>query len=203
MMRRKADIGRKRRKSETWVQFPDAPKGKDMFLLENEVVKEMIDSEQFNPWVGTPFEGYKQLNNIQKGNVGEKIVKTYLLNNGFEVKERRNRTDGYDAIVNRIKTEIKFSLAQTDNVNKRISYDTFIMNHVSEGKEWERLIFLGVNPDMTFHFKYLTKSEFSNHFKNEYFNRQQGGSQSDNDDYMCSGRKLINMLSEMKGIDKW
>lgn len=174
-----------------------------MKLLEDEIIKDLINSEQFNPWQGTPFEGYKQLNNVQKGNFGEKVVKIFMKNSGHIVEERKSITDGYDAIIDGIKTEIKFSLAQTDNVNKCIKPDTFVINHVSCGKDWDRLIFLGINLDESFYFKYFTKDEFIKHFKDTYFNTQQGGSSSSNDDYMCSGNKLISMLHEMKDISQW
>lgn len=174
-----------------------------MLMLKDDVLEGIVNSEQFNPWVGTPFANYKQLNNIQKGNVGEKIVETIMTDLGHKVELHNSRTDGYDIIVNGVKVEVKFSLAQTDNTNKRVKHNTFIVNHVSSGKEWERLIFLGINLDKTYFLKYFTKEEFNNNLKNEYFNNQQGGNTSGNDDYMCSGNKLIKMLEGLKGVEEW
>lgn len=174
-----------------------------MLMLKNDDLESIVNSEQFNPWVNTPFANYKQLNNIQKGNVGEKIVKAIMLKLGHKIEAHSLRTDGYDVIIDGIKTEIKFSLAQTDTSKRKIKHNTFIMNHVSSGKEWERLIFLGINLDETYFLKYFTKKEFNNTLKKEYFNNQQGGNSSNNDDYMCSGNKLIKMLEGLKGVEEW
>jgi len=172
-------------------------------ILCDDVIKSIVELEQHNPWVGTPFENYKQLNNVQKGNVGEKIVKTYMANEGHNVENRKIRTDGYDVFIDGIKTEIKFSLAQTDTKNKKIKNNVFIINHVSSKKDWERLIFLGINLNQDYYFKFFTKEDFVNYFKGKYFSGQQGGSSSGNDDYICSGNKLIEMLNEMKDITEW
>lgn len=174
-----------------------------MSILENNLIKSIVDNEVFNPWVGTPFESYKELNNIQKGNIGEKIVKAYMSNKGHNVREHHVRTDGYDLIIDEIKTEVKFSLAQTDTKRKCIKHDTFIINHVSNCKDWDRLIFLGINLDESYYCKYFTKEEFNKQFKDKYFSRQQGGNSSGNDDYMCSGVNVIEMLKEMKDVLKW
>lgn len=174
-----------------------------MFVLEDDVIRKLINEKQFNPWTGTCFEGYKSLNNIQKGNLGEDIVKIYMKNLNHTIEERANRTDGYDAVINGLKVEIKFSLAQTDNVKKCVVPNRFIMNHVSENKEWDRLIFLGVNLNGSYWLKYLTKEDFKEFLKDKFFNTQQGGSSSGNDDYMCSGNKLIAMLNELKDVAEW
>ena len=128
---------------------------------------------------------------------------------GLNVERAPTSTKGYDRIINGIKTEIKFSLAQKDIKNNSIKPNTFIINHVSEKKDWERLIFLGINPNNTEPLLFwLSKDDFQKHIITEVccFRRQQGGKDGENDDYICSAAKVIE-LSELpfikSGLDEW
>ena len=94
-----------------------------------------------NPREGTPFEKYYQIGAKQKGALGEIIVVSFLKNEGMTVDKPENQ--GHDRIINNYKTEIKFSCA-----SKRNKDFLFTFNHISFCKDWERIIFCGINGDL-------------------------------------------------------
>jgi len=173
-------------------------------ILEELEIKKIIAEESHNPWALTVFKNYKSLTNKSKGKVGEKIVEKYMIDKKHKVINSIGT--GYDRIIDGIKTEIKFSLAQTDTRKKTIKPDVFMLNHISIHKDWERLIFLGINLDESYYIKYMTKESFKKALETgNYFNYQQGGSALKNDDYMISNKKLIQLLNSkyMFDIDNW
>ena len=46
-------------------------------------LRNYIKNEQGDPWIGTPFEGYVNLENGQKGTFGEMFVENYMKHLGF------------------------------------------------------------------------------------------------------------------------
>lgn len=163
-----------------------------------------IEDHTVDPWIDTPFEGYVLMNNKHKGTYGEMLTCDLLKRMGFNVSDRLN--SDHDAIINNIKTEIKFSLAGTDHETYRIVENQFFMNHIAVQKDWERLVFLGINPNMQYKLLWFTKDDFKYLMEStNLFNVQQGGKDSGNDDYMCSGDKLIKLINlpVVKTMEKW
>lgn len=176
------------------------------YLIKHVASAEMlgfIAERCFDPWVNTPYEGYRKMDNKQKGDYGERLVTMMMNDLGHDVKPPR--TPGHDRIINNIQSEIKFSLAQTDNKNKLVKPNVFALNHVSVGKDWERLIFAGVNPvDYENVIFWMTKEQFVS-CKELYFNSQQGGKKVGNDDWMVTGTKLIALANSnfVNNIETW
>ena len=171
-----------------------------------------IQKKLYDPWRETPFQGYRYLDNKQKGDYGELFVSKYMRMLGHDVKDTRLNNGGHDRIINDHLVEIKFSLAHTDHKKQCVKPDTFTMNHVSLEKDWERLIFVGINPQShESHIKFITKQSFAELLVNnqeefrKYFGRQQGGKKSNNDDYISSESKLRSLLNSkhMKMINQW
>ena len=79
-----------------------------------------------------------------------------------------------------------------------------MINHVGEQKDWTRLIFVGINSSTDNVIKFMTKSDFKK-CRDIYFNPQQGGKKSANDDWICCGKKLQELLKSkyMRDISKW
>ena len=81
------------------------------------------------------------------------------------------------------------------------------MNHVAVGKDWDRLIFIGVNENPNeFKAVYMTKEMFENCLKTDnHFNHQQGGKNSKNDDYMVTEKKLRELMQSeyVKELSAW
>jgi hypothetical protein len=145
-----------------------------------------------DPWKGTLFEGYVFLSPKQKGQFGEKFVEKLLKMKNFNVMKADSTS--YDRLVNGMKIEIKFSLATRDKKSKGVKKDSFIINHVGENKDWERLIFVGINDIGKMRCIWFSKEDFTKHLKDGVFNRQQGGNKDKNDDFMCSGGNILKLL---------
>jgi hypothetical protein len=181
---------------------------KELFLIAHDTnIQEYIKENLHDPWVGTPFANYRYLDNKQKGMMGEIYVKKIFENCGYKVSFASTSTAGHDLVINDILTEVKFSLAHTDHKKKQTKHDEFIMNHVALGKNWERLIFIGVNrDDMSFRAKYMTKKLFRDAIKKGHlFSVQQGGKHGGNDDYIISSKKLRELMNSnyMKDLNEW
>lgn len=160
-----------------------------------EVIYKSYDNcDKKNYWIGTPYETYSVLGAKSKGVVGEEIVKTLLASYDFDIKKRTN--PGHDAIVFDIKTEIKFSLASKRNMN----YE-FTFNHIGINKDWERIIFCGVNGDLNCEIKWFTNEEIKEitHDKT-YFAKQEGP-----DDFFSMGKHSTLLLQHpyAKNMEDW
>ncbi len=165
----------------------------DLLFVDGELEEFLSNKNKNNKWVNTSFEKYSSLTTKSKGDFGELFVKKYLSMKGHQITKRQNL--GHDCFVDGIKTEIKFSL---DGV----------INHVAIHKDWERIIFCFIKmPEEDSLFLYMNKVDFIQHMKGEYsvFNRQQGGKNSNNDDYMCGEKDLIILKStgQAKCISEW
>ena len=165
-----------------------------------------INTNLEDPWTGTPFQGYVYMSPKQKGEFGERFTTKYLELLGLDVKRVKISTAGHDRVVSYILTEIKFSLATRNKSKGGVIFDKFIINHVSSGKDWERLLFVGVNSNESdLRVVWFTKEDFNNHIKsdNSLFNIQQGGKGVGNDDYICPKVKSLLQCNWDKSINLW
>lgn len=168
-----------------------------------------------NNWSEDPqFKNYHKLSNKQKGVVGEAFIKGYLSRYGHDVKKSEN--SDHDLIVDGYKVEIKFSLAVSSGGT--IKPNNWIMNHVAKSKDWDRLMFIGVNPENNlshikaerFNIYWMAKEDFLNYmtstpYKKNVFRHQQSGAKAENDDYICSSKKLLEWISLdfVKTLGEW
>lgn len=144
---------------------------------------ELFNCETNNPWVGTPLERYYSLDPKNKGSQGEKIASAILTYLGYNVQPPINT--GHDRLINGVKTEIKFSAASKRNFNWQ-----FTFNHIGFEKDWDNIIFVGINGDLNIHIVKYTKDNLPK----ELLNHQQGGSKSNNDDFMSTGKNSTQLL---------
>jgi hypothetical protein len=164
-----------------------------------------INQNAKDPWVGTPFEGYVFMSPKQKGEFGERFVSKYFELKGNQVKRAKTSTSGHDRVIDDILTEIKFSLATRDPKGG-VKEDQFIINHVSKDKDWERLVFFGINnSEEGSRLFWFSKEDFLNHMESgdRLFKHQQAGESTGNDDYICT---KINRLVEcdwVKSMEEW
>jgi len=169
------------------------------------ILHEYIDDNRKDPWEGTPFEGYVFISPKQKGEFGERFVSKFMTLTGCNVKRAKTSTAGHDRVIDDTLTEIKFSLATRDKKGG-VCVDKFIINHASVGKNWERLIFCGINPnEEDARIVFFTKEDFESHLKSDkcYFNVQQGGKPVGNDDYMCANVDDLIECDFVKDIAEW
>ena len=159
-----------------------------------EEMQSYITDTNIDLWKDTPFEGYVFMSNKNKGSFGERLLELIWLKEGHKVEPPTNT--GHDRFVNGVKREIKFSLAQTNRKDYKIIDYQYIMNHVSAGKDWDDLYFCGINSDYSTTEILLTKQDFLDILEDEnqpYFKSQQGGKKIGNDDYICSGKGLLEL----------
>lgn len=174
-------------------------------LFADGTLRSYIDNNLNDPWVGTPFEGYVFMSPKQKGEFGERFVTKFMENMLCEVKRAATSTAGHDRVIDNIRTEIKFALA-TRARKGGVVVDKFIINHVSVCKDWERLIFCGINPsEQDIRVFYITKEDFEAHLKSDdcLFNVQQGGQNGGNDDYICTNVAALMETTIARPIVQW
>jgi len=170
-------------------------------------LQRFIKSKLADPWMNTDFEGYVYLHNSAKGKLGENYAERILNQGGFCVGPAPSSTSGYDRSVNEKKCEIKFSLATRNKKNNHTTdKDSFMINHVSKGKDWDFLLFIGINVNPhDIRIIWFNRDDFKGHFKDgksTCFGTQQGGKNIKNDDYMCTNyTKLVNCEWVHVGLD--
>lgn len=139
-----------------------------------------------NPWEGTPFEKYYQTGAKQKGALGELIVASFLKDRGFLVEKSTDL--GHDRTINGWKTEIKFSCATKRNFDF-----LFTFNHISFCKDWDRIIFCGINGDLEAKIVWFSKEDMRILLQEGLLKHQQAGKDNNLDDY-CVMNKDSNKL---------
>lgn len=162
-------------------------------------------------WYGTFLQGYRYMDNKQKGAFGELFAEEYLKSNKFKVSGRENGNSDHDMVVNSLKVEVKFSVAQTSTNKKtgekKLVKDKFMMNHVGIGKDYDRLLFIGINPEFEeSRIVWFDKKDIKKIINNkEYFGYQQGGNNAENDDYMSGANKLLNLINSKyaRTLEQW
>ncbi len=172
-------------------------------IFEDGSLRDYINQNVQDPWFGTPFEGYVFISPKQKGIFGERFVCKYFVLKGSKV-EKPKKT-GHDRIIDDKLLEIKFSLATRDKKGG-INKDQFIINHVSKDKDWERLVFFGINPsEEDCRFFWFSKEDFIQHLESDecLFLYQQGGKSIGNDDYICTKIDKLKSMPFVKSIDQW
>jgi hypothetical protein len=172
--------------------------------IESDLVQATVRSfqDKANLWIGTPYEFYFTLHNTQQGKIGECFVDSFMTKRGSVVSGRQKGA-GHDKTIDGMRVEIKFSL------QKSKLYD-FVFNHISVGKDWERIIFCGLNVDDSSVFVWCNKDDFASYIARNgntgSFKGAQGGNSMNNDDYIISGppnvKKFLS-LPFIKHIDEW
>lgn len=149
-------------------------------------ISELFICDSTSPWVDTILNDFYLLNPKAKGAKGEEIAAAILTNLGHTVEKTNVQNNGpFDRLVDGKKTEIKFSLASQRNYDWR-----FTFNHIGFKKDWEQIIFVGINGDLNIHIVKYNKDELSM----DFLSRQQGGKSGDNDDFMSSGLKSKQLM---------
>jgi len=178
-----------------------APLFRDIFA--DGSLQEYIAANIHDPWRNTPFKGYVAMATRQKGTFGEMFVSKLFKKHGHTVERAHSTTAGYDRLINRKKVEIKFSLAcrKAGGTKK----NCFIINHVSKEKDWERLVFVGINEkEEDICILWFTRQAFKDVICALFFNHQQGGKDIHNDDYICTKiQKLREHPDVHEGLSNW
>lgn len=178
----------------------------DSIFSDGDLLK-YIQQNVIDPWENTPFEGYVFMSPKQKGEFGERFVSKFFEINGHQVKKAKTSTAGHDRVINGILTEIKFSVSCRGSKNKKqVVKDKFVINHISKDKDWERLIFCGINEkEEDIRIVWFFKKDFIEYLNSEdcIFKYQQGGKKIQNDDYICTDVESMLELPFVRNISEW
>ena len=183
-------------------------------LFEDGHLNSILTDNLHNNWKGTLFESYVNLSTKNKGVFGEALVEQFMKKH-VRCSVSSPTNVGHDRIFNGYKTEIKFSLANSPmdkkSGKKLINPDEFTFNHIAQYKDWDRLIFFGINPEPSqdrvnwkpgakppeFRAFFMNKVDFQKHLPSSVFSRQQGGNDGGNDDYMVGGYNKFQALIKL------
>ena len=174
-------------------------------LIEESGLRDYIDANAQDPWHDTMFRGYVFMSPKQKGEFGERFVSYYMKSEECLVERAATSTAGHDRVIDGILTEIKFSLA-TRNKKGGVKKDSFIINHISRDKDWERLIFFGINSDEEdARLVWFNKEDFIANLESDecLFAHQQGGKSIENDDFICTKVSALLAQPWVRSIDEW
>ena len=187
-----------------------------------ETIGDSYDGLYKNLWIDTPYEKYYKMTSKTKGTFGERQVKKILIAMGHTVTKPVNT--GHDLIIDgSIKLEVKFSLASAPTLKnqKLIDPNSFMFQHIGQGKDWDKILFCGINPrPSNLHIRrnnscpesweecniYVAdKGDFIKHMSGYsfVFKNQQGGKYSGNDDYMVAGRNAFNSLISLPFVREY
>jgi hypothetical protein len=158
-----------------------------------------ISESTHDPWAGTWLAKYVHMTSKKKGVFGEKFVQKIMEFLGHKVYRPTNV--GHDRIIGDIKTEIKFAVTCRDRRNNSVFENKFMLNHIATLKDWDRLIFCGIDCHLRPNIVWFTKEEFITNIT--FFSHQQGGNKAANDDYMHSNAKKLFGQSWVHDISKW
>ena len=68
-------------------------------IFEDESLRDYINQNAQDPWIGTPFQGYVFMSPKQKGEFGERFVSKFFGNVMLcDVKRAKTSTEGHDQI---------------------------------------------------------------------------------------------------------
>ena len=171
-------------------------------MMNQNKVLSIIDARlKENPWKSTAYEGYAYLDPKNKGGAGEDIIKEYIHEHCPQAKITKRTSPGHDAIINGYRTEMKFSVATKRNMDYQ-----FTFNHIGVEKDWDRIIFMGINGDTEEKAVWFTKDDILEILKTSTcLAHQQGGNGSKNDDYISANKNSQILMNHplAKTIDQW
>lgn len=114
--------------------------------LGSDTLKEKCGSRDF--WRGSLFESFHSMSPAAKGARGERLAAEIMESLGHTVLRKKNgkpaRLNGdsnHDIVVNGCRTEVKLSLTWGETL------DTFTWQQLRPLQSYERIIFMGMNPN--------------------------------------------------------
>lgn len=152
------------------------------------LIRERITEKTADPYAGTLFEGWVYMHQLNRGLLGEEIVKALLMTQGCIVSKPGHTR--FDAIVDGHAVEIKTAISVQGKWN---------INHIRTTGEWDRLVLLLIDADASVSACWLTKAEVLRAIELGHFHRQSGGQAGNNDDWKCSN--AARMIKEVPAHD--
>jgi hypothetical protein len=173
-----------------------------MNLTETALNTSVILSEgnpKWGMWKGSPFESFYLCSSKAKGSKGERLIAEVMEQLGHRIlrdkKGKLRRLDGnsdHDIVVDGHTVEVKTSLTWGSD------RDMFTWQQIRSMQNYERIIFIGLNPDEMKVF-WATKKDLKDNIfdRDEY--RQHGGKNGDQELYWIKNH----VPSWFKSLEEW
>lgn len=143
-------------------------------------------------WKNSNFEWFRSIPSPRtKGKVGEEIVELCMKNLGHLVEKPKNKD--HDRIINGYKVEIKTSTTWNDILNR------FTWQQIRQNDDFERIIFLGINPNDTKMYWATYDDLVKNLFCNDKY-RQHKGASGGQDMFWIQNTDKLDWFSEMENF---
>ncbi len=104
--------------------------------LMQQIIKTQVPD---NRWSGAPLGQFRQIENTNRGRVGEEFVRRYLKQFGIDAQPIAKSRLGVDLAIGDLRFEVKTASEDTKG--------GFQFNHVRYDREYDYLLCLGVQPD--------------------------------------------------------
>ena len=157
-----------------------------------QMVRDEIQNDRIDPYVGTCFEGWIKMHQLNRGLVGEKLVRV-LLEAADHVVTKPGHTR-FDLIIDGIKVEVKTCI----KINGK-----WTINHIRKSGEWQRLVVLLIDEDATLKLFWMDHAAVVEAIDAGYFSRQSGGVSGGNDDWKCGKVAKLSSLSSAHQLGQW
>lgn len=97
------------------------------------------ENQPENIWLGAPLAPFRQVENTNRGDIGEEFINRYLTQAGFVVVKSDNRAERLDLRIEQVSFEVKTASLGANG--------TFQFNHVRADREYRYLLCLGIGPE--------------------------------------------------------
>ena len=141
------------------------------------------ENPKWNIWQSSPFESFYLSSSKAKGSKGERLLAAVLETLGHDILRdntgKLQRLDGnsdHDIVVDNYKVEVKTSLTWGEERDK------FTWQQIRSKQDYERIIFIGLNPDEMKVF-WATKKDLEENIFGIDKHRQHGGKDGKQDLY--------------------
>jgi hypothetical protein len=176
-----------------------------------------IKLEEECPWHTSKFYSWQKSGNKVKGIIGEDLLEKCILPD-YNIKvEKVGGSADHDLIdtTNGLNIEVKTGFAL--KTNGLISSDKFMWQHIGLHKNWDILVFIGVNHEDTtkMHIRrgwrnnpeslvirFIPKKDIRLLIDRGYLKKQQGGQSGSNDDWM-TGTNLLRDTEYLKNYEDY
>ena len=168
----------------------------------NHLINEFLDTivvDTTDGWETSKFNAWQKQGNKAKGTTGENYIKYFLDTQGYLNVVKVGGCRDHDLKSDSQNIEVKTSFAMKND--GKIIHDSWKFQHIGFHKDWEYIVFIGINPPLSmgrvrrgwrdnpkdFNVAWFTREQLENFRNEELLTPQQGGKKGENDDWWTTG----------------
>ena len=166
----------------------------------SKTLKEKVKAVDF--WKGSLYESFFLMSSRAKGARGERLVAEVMETLGHDILRKKNgklaRLNGnadHDIVVSGHRTEVKLSLPWDATL------DRFTWQQIRSLQEYDRIIFIGINPNEV-KMWWATKKDLERNVFGKPWYRQHGGKDGKQDIYWIK-TETHGFPSWLRNIEEW